>query len=432
MRIKVFIGLLLAAFVTGLFFVAAPVQAAEPIKIGAILPLADATGKDGTRSMELAVKEINAKGGLLGRKVELIVMDDEMKAEKGAAALDKLVTVDNVDILVGGMSSGVTMALIPGMKKYEKVTVWCGGASGRIEEALEGKDWFFHLHSWDYQQGAIYEIGWAEMMQKYPQIKRKKVFMAYEEGPFGSGSYKAGVPLAAANGYEIQGEAFKSAAMGGGDYRSVLRHAKEYKPDMFIWGGYDKDALPMLEQAKEIGFVPPIYIGAPPAWPVDFAKSSLNEGVVFYSMWNEAIKNVSKKSKVYSDAFHKEYKDAPTTYFGPLAYTNIMIVAEAIERAGTLNKDALIKALEATSYDSPMGDRFVFGKSKIINHQAFASPKFMQWQKSKVVVLWPAAVSTGKLMYPFPAWDKRGKAAKAKAAAAAPVAKPAAKDDKKK
>jgi branched-chain amino acid transport system substrate-binding protein len=80
MRIKVFIGLLLAAFVTGLFFVAAPVQAAEPIKIGAILPLADATGKDGSRSMELAVKEINAKGGLLGRKVELIVMDDEMKA----------------------------------------------------------------------------------------------------------------------------------------------------------------------------------------------------------------------------------------------------------------------------------------------------------------------------------------------------------------
>ena len=409
MRIKVFIGLLLAAFVIGLFFVAGPVQAAETIKIGTILPLADATGKDGSRSMALAVKEINAKGGLLGRQVELIVIDDEMKAEKGAAALDKLVTVDKVDILVGGMSSGVTMALVPGMKKYEKVTVWIGGASGRIEEALEGKDWFFHLHSWDYQQGAIYEIGWAEMMQKYPQIKRKKVFMAYEEGPFGSGSYKAGKPLAEANGYVLEGEAFKSAAMGGGDYRSVLRHAKEYKPDMFIWGGYDKDALPMLEQAKEIGFVPPIYIGAPPAWPVDFAKSPLNEGVFFYSMWNESIKNVSKKSQVYSDAFHKEYKDAPTTYFGPLAYTNIMIVAEAIKRAGTLDKVALIKALEATDYDSPMGDKFVFGKSKIINHQAFASPKFMQWQKGKVVVIWPWTVATGSLMYPFPAWDKRDK-----------------------
>jgi branched-chain amino acid transport system substrate-binding protein len=409
MRIKVFIGLLLAAFVTGLFFVAGTAVAAPPIKIGAILPLADATGKDGIRSMQLAVKEINAKGGLLGRQVELIVIDDEMKPDKGAAALDKLATVDNVDVFVGGMSSGVTMALIPGMKKYGKVTVWCGGASGKIEEAMEGQNWFFHLHSWDYQQGAIYEVGWKDMMQKYPQIKRKKVFMAYEEGPFGSGSYKAGKPLAEAGGYEIQGEAFKSAALGGGDYRSVLRHAKEYNPDSFIWGGYDKDALPMLEQAKEIGFAPPLYIGAPPAWPVDFVKSPLNEGVFFYSMWNESIKNVSKLSKKYSDDFHKEYKDSPTTYFGPLAYTNIMIVAEAIKRAGTLDTAALIKALEATNYDSPMGDKFVFGKSKVINHQAYASPKFMQWQKGKVVVIWPWAVATGKLMYPFPAWDARGK-----------------------
>ena len=59
MRTKVFVGLLLAAFITGLIFVAAPVKAAELIKIGAILPLSDATGKDGIRSMQMAVKEIN-------------------------------------------------------------------------------------------------------------------------------------------------------------------------------------------------------------------------------------------------------------------------------------------------------------------------------------------------------------------------------------
>jgi branched-chain amino acid transport system substrate-binding protein len=437
MRIKVIIGLMLAAFVTGMFFVAAPAMAQQkqaPIKLGAILPLSDATGKDGARSMQLAVKEINKAGGILGRQVELIIVDDEMKPDKGAAALDKLATVDNVDVFIGGMSSGVTMALIPGMKKYEKVTVWCGGASGKIEQALEGQDWFFHLHTWDYQQGAFYEKGWVEMIQKYPQIKRKKTFLAYEEGPFGSNSYKASKPIADAAGLDLQGEAFKSAALGGGDYRSVLRHAKEYNPDMFVWGGYDKDALPMLEQAKEIGFAPALYVGAPPAWPVDFAQSPLNEGVVFYSMWNESIKSISKKSKAYSDAFNKEYKDSPTTYFGPLAYTNVMIVAEAIKRAGSLDKAALIKALEATKYDSPMGDKFVFGKSNVINHQAYATPKFMQWQKGKVVVLWPWEVATGKIMYPFPSWDKRGGKAAA-AAAAAPAAKKAApaaaKKDKK-
>jgi branched-chain amino acid transport system substrate-binding protein len=407
MRKQVFVRFLPAVFVIGLMFVAGPIQAAAPIKIGAVLPLSDATGKDGVRSMEMAVKEINAKGGLLGRKVELIVIDDEMKPDKGAAALDKLATVDNVDIFVGGMSSAVTMAMIPGFKKYNKVTVWCGAASGKVEEAMAGQDWFFHLHTWDYQQGQMYEDGWMEMIQKYPQIKRKKVFLAYEEGPFGANSFKASQPLAQAAKYELVGEAFKSAAFGGGDYRSVLRHAKEANPDIFIWAGYDKDALPMLEQAKEIGFAPPMYIGAPPAWPVDFAKSPLNEGVIFYSMWNEVMKDVSQRSKDYSAAFHKMFNDAPTTYFGPLAYTNIMIVAEAIKKAKTLEKTALIKALEATHYDSPTGDIFVFGKSKYINHQAYPTPKFMQWQKGKVVVLWPFKVATGKLMYPFPGWDKR-------------------------
>jgi branched-chain amino acid transport system substrate-binding protein len=118
------------------------------------------------------------------------------------------------------------------------------------------------------------------------------------------------------------------------------------------------------------------------------------------------------------------YKDTPTTYFGPLAYTNIMIVAEAIKKADSLDKAALIKALEATAYDSPTGDKFVFGKSRIINHQAYPSPKIMQWQKGKVVVIWPWEVATGKLMYPFPAWDKRGgKAAAAAEEKAAPAKK---------
>jgi branched-chain amino acid transport system substrate-binding protein len=411
--------MLLATFVAAMLLTVCVAMAAPPIKLGAILPLGDATGKDGSRSMELAVKQINAAGGLLGRQVELIILDDEMKPDKAAAAVDRLATVDNVDIFVGGMGSGTTMAMIPGMKKYAKVTVWCGAASGKVEQAMEGQDWFFHLHAWDYQQGSFYEVGWKEMAQKYSQFKRNKVFYAYEEGPFGSGSYKLAKVFAEQNKYEERGETFKSASMGGGDYRSVLRHAKEYKPDQFIWLGYDKDALPMLEQAKEIGFAPAMYIGSPPAWPVDFAQSPLNEGVVFYSYWTEILKNVSKRSKAYSDAFNKEFKDSPTTYFGPLAYTNIMIVAEAIKRAGTLDNAALIKALEATNYDSPMGDKFVFKKSNVINHQAYSSPKFMQWQKGKVVVLWPWELATGKLMYPFPAWDKRG----GKAAAQMPVQK---------
>ena len=81
---------------------------AAPIKLGGVWPLSDITGDQGSKAAQLAVKEINAAGGVLGRKLELIVVDDEMTAAKGASALEKLATVDKVDIFLGGVSSGVS------------------------------------------------------------------------------------------------------------------------------------------------------------------------------------------------------------------------------------------------------------------------------------------------------------------------------------
>jgi branched-chain amino acid transport system substrate-binding protein len=397
---KTFIGISLFMLLTGATSI---IYAAEPIKLGAILPLVDQTGKDIFTGMQLAVKHVNESGGILGRKLELIVADDELKAEKAAAGMEKLATIDKVDLFIGGMSSNCTLAMIPLMKKYAKVTVWAGAGSYKIEEALEGQDWFFHLYPWDYQIWQMANKGWMQIMQKYPQIKTKKMFLAYEDSAMGSGYFHSAKVFADSAGIEIKGESFRTVALGGGDYRTVLKHAREYKPDQFIWIGYEKDAIPILEQSKEVGLNPPIYLGWPPAWPLEIASTPLNEGIFFYTFWNEVIKYTSKPSKAFCDAFYKEYKQAPNSFAAPLGYTNIMIVAEGIKRAGSLDKAALIKALEATNYDSPLGDKFVFGKSNYINHQASAQLKFMQWQKGRMYAIWPWEFATGKILYPFPA-----------------------------
>jgi branched-chain amino acid transport system substrate-binding protein len=390
-----------------------PGTAQGPIKLGAIMPLADITGDQGAKAMKLAVKEINQAGGLLGRQVELIVVDDEMKAEKGASAVEKLVTVDKVDILVGGMASGVHLGQIPIMKKYEKITVWIGAASSRCEQAMGPVDWYFHLHPWDYQQGASYLEGWSEMAAKRPEVKIVKWFNANEEGAFGTASFKAAQVLykdwktARGEQVTIEGEPFKSAAQGGGDYRTVLRHAKEAKPDIFLWTGYDADALPIMEQAKEVGFAPPIFIGSPPGWPVGFGKSPLAEGVTLYGMWAPSIKEVSPVSKHFWDAYLKDYNQEPATYFAPLAYTNIFFVAEGIKKAKTLEKAALINALRETKYVSPVGETLAIKPSNVIKNQGFTKQKVLQWQKGVQQVIWPFEFSTAQLAYPFPAWDKR-------------------------
>ena len=406
----------LAIFVAVLVLVLgsfSPGTAQGPIKLGAIMPLADITGDQGAKAMKLAVKEINQAGGLLGRQVELIVVDDEMKAEKGASAVEKLVTVDKVDILVGGMASGVHLGQIPIMKKYEKITVWIGAASSRAEQAMGPVDWHFHLHPWDYQQGASYIEGWSAMAAKRSEVRIAKWFNANEEGAFGTASFKAGQEsfktwkTPKGEQVTIEGEPFKSAALGGGDYRTVLRHAKEAKPDIFLWTGYDADALPIMEQAKEVGFAPPIFIGSPPGWPIGFGKSPLAEGVTLYGMWAPSIKEVSPVSKHFWEAYNKEYNQEPATYFSPLAYTNIYFVAEGIKKAKTLEKAALIQALRDTKYVSPVGETLTISPSRVIKNQGFTKQKVLQWQKGVQQVIWPFEFSTAQLAYPFPAWDKR-------------------------
>jgi branched-chain amino acid transport system substrate-binding protein len=312
------------------------------------------------------------------------------------------------------MSSGVHLGEIPILKKYEKVTVWIGAASSRCEQAIgAAADWYFHLHPWDYQQGASYLEGWTAINQKRPDVKIDKWFNAHEEGAFGTASFKAGQPQFAnwltpqGKPRTLDGEPFKSAALGGGDYRTVLRHAKEAKPDIFLWTGYDADALPILEQAKEIGFVPPIFIGSPPGWPGDFGKSPLAEGVTLYGMWAPSIKEVSKVSKHFWDAYIKEYGKEPATYFAPLAYTNVYFVAEGIKKAKTLAKAALIKGLGETKYVSPVGETLIIKPSNTIKHQGFTKQKILQWQKGQQQVIWPFEFSTSQLAYPFPSWTKR-------------------------
>ena len=391
------IGVLAVLVVFGCIFSVAAEE--DPIKLGAVNPLGDITGAQATKAMRLAVAEINAAGGLLGRPVELIVIDSELDPAKGAAAIDRLATVDEVDIFIGGMSSGVHLGQIPTLKKYEKVTVWIGAASSLVEEAVQGLDWYFHVHPWDYLQGQSYVDGWAAIEAEYPLITINKAFWAYEEGAFGTSSYQGS--LVAHEAWNNVGEAFKSAALGGGDYRSVLRHAQEEDPDIFIWVGYGADSLPIMEQAREIGFAPPLFVGSPPGWPADFGDSPLAEGVIAYGMWAPSIKNISSVSAAFWDAYVEMYEEEPATYFCPLGYTNVYVVAEAIERAGTLEKEALIAALEQTEYESPLGETLTFTPSNLIEHQGFQGQKILQWQDGVQQVLWPFEFGTALPRYPF-------------------------------
>jgi branched-chain amino acid transport system substrate-binding protein len=390
-----------------LVLLAASAFSQNAIKLGANWPLADVSGLECSKAAQLAVDQINKAGGVLGRQLVLVVVDDEGKGDKGVAAIEKLATVDKVDVLLGGISSGVAVAQIPILKKYQLVTLATGAAaSNSVEKALglsPDSDWYFHLHPWDYNQGQSYADGWDAIQKKYPNVKINKIFLAYEEGAFGKSSFDASKVLFGSR-YTFDGASFKSALLGGSDYSGVLQAAKDFKPDLFIWAGYAQDALPLLEQSKAMRFSPPIFLGAPPAWPMDMGKSPLAENIMLYGMWAPAINDISPASKKFYDAYVAAYNTPPTSYFGALSYSAVYIMADAIKRAGGTDKDALIAALEATKYVSPLGETITFTPSNIIKHQGIKNQKILQWQNGRQEVIWPFPVSSKALVFPLPAW----------------------------
>ena len=250
------------------------------IKIGATWPLADITGKQGSMAAQQAVDEINKAGGILGRQLELIVIDDELKADKGAAAIEKLVTVDNVDVLMGGMASGVALGQIPAMKKYGKVVMSTGAASlqGR-RGPRRRRQLVLPPAPLGLQPGQrpTPRAGTRSRRSTRPSRSRRFSWPTRKAPSARRPSTRPRCCSEPAAATSIDGASFKSAALGGGDYGSMLEAAKMFKPDLFLWAGYDADALPMLEQAKAMKFNPGIYLGAPPGWPIGFGTSTLSE-----------------------------------------------------------------------------------------------------------------------------------------------------------
>ena len=381
----------------------------EEIRIGLIVPLGDITGDNGRKGALLAEEQINDAGGVLGRRVKVVVADDEAQPDKGAAAVDRLATVDNVDVFITGAFSAVHMAQIPRFKVYKRVTLCTGAASSLCEQAIGAdSDWYFHLFPWDYMQAQDYLENWKALLKAYPAVDASRFFIAYEEGPFGTSSYNLSVMLFTMLGATVSGESFKSAAMGGGDYSAVLQHAKDANPSIFTWVGYAADALPIMQQAKMINFAPRLFAGSPPGWPPDFGESPLSEGVVFYEVWTPALTEVSPVAKRFYDDYVERWGEPPVNVCAPLLYSAVQIVAEAIERAGTTETEALISALEETEYLSPMLQVIMFAPSKIIKHQSQLRPNVCQWQRGRPEIVYhPLGRNTSVLIYPFPSWEGR-------------------------
>jgi branched-chain amino acid transport system substrate-binding protein len=321
-----------------------------------------------------------------GRQIEVIYEDDKNDPATAVASFEKLVNNDHVEVMLGGLASTITAALIEPAKTAQVPMAWTGAAATSVEQGFQGQDWFFHYHPWEYQNA-------ASSLAFLKSTPYKSFAIAAEDGLFGTGGAKGFQTALPQQDQQVTAtELFKT---GSTDFTAPINRLKATNADGLLLIPFAADVIPFLTQMREVGWKPKLIYASPPSFPTDFGKSPVAEGVTGLTLWTADIP--APASKQFVQKYQQAYNTTTESYWAPLAYTNLVTVADALKKSGTGNKEAWIKAMEETKYDSPIGQTLEFKPSQSIKHQGFTTLVSFQWQSGKQEIVFPDNLATAKL-----------------------------------
>jgi branched-chain amino acid transport system substrate-binding protein len=388
--------LLLSTLLSFLFtFVVSPMASyAQDIVVGASVALTGKyarTGQEQLQGFQMWVEDVNARGGLLGRKVTLKYYDDESKPETGAKLYEKLITDDKVDLLIGPYSSDVTTAASTVAEKYHFPMVSSGASATQIWE--RGYRNIFGLYT-------LAETYMTPVMEFAKSKGLRKIALIYENTEF---------PRAVANGVRSQAKQLgmnivfdEEYGKASTDFSSMIIKIKSKKPDMVIGGSYLPDSVAFMRQSKENRLYAKIFVFAVgPALP-DFGKNlGLDaEGVMGNTMWEPTLKLPGVKE--FAEKYNAKYGHEPG-YHAAGGFGAGQVLEAAVKKAGSLDRDKLRAALFALDTTTTFGRYKVDATGRQIGKTGYA----VQWINGNREIVLPPDVATAKPVYPFKDWGKR-------------------------
>lgn len=398
--------ILTAGLAAGLLVGAAPgafAQADKPILVGVNTALQLQVGRDAVNAVKMAIDEINEKGGVIGRKLEMVTADEGEAASEGPkvgiAAVNKLTGDNKVDVLIGGYDSGVTLAELPHISRAKTIFLGIGSASPAIQAKVkEHYDQYKYIFRVNPINSAKQAKGLLEFIsgKLAGELGYKKISILGENAKWvqdmvpalKKGATDAGLEVPMAEFFDPQtadfSPIFSKVKENGSQYLLViLSHAAS---DVFVKQWFDAKV--------------PVAIGG-----IDVKSQDAN---FFERVGGKSISEVTTnfvlrspltpKTVPWWDKFVKSYGTAPV-YTASGAYDAVYIYKEAVERAKTTKTDDVIKALEKTDYVGVRG-RVVFDElHEVKDGPGYVNELFVQWQDGgKRVVVWPKELAAGNKM----------------------------------
>ncbi len=389
------------AFVTVfLLAFAAGAVASDTIKIGVIAPFKTSSGESLLHAAKMATDDINAKGGIMGKKIELITANTEYKPQKGATAYKKLVLQDKCVVVFGTCSSGVAKAVMDQMARYKTLFISTGAASEALAEKYGSdkakfKYWFRVMHQSGDLTDAIHRFIWDLPVKKFGA---KRMAIMAENALWTRGMVKAAEKFFKDKGLDtVYSEFFDVETK---DFTPIFTKIMDAKADFIYEISAHVDGAIYIKQwydlkGPSIGGVSGT--GASDRYWKDCGGKAVSETLIAMGSFRVAL---TPKSIPFFDKYVKLFKEAPG-YPSGYTYDAFHIYKNAVEKAKTTNSDKLVPVLEKTDYVGVAG-RWVFTDLHNAKYgKGYRQLPMVQWRKDgSRAVVWPENLKTGEYMAP--------------------------------
>ena len=383
-------------------------DAQPPLRIGASLSQTGAyaaIGQNQLRGYRLCVKHANEKGGVLGRRIELIVEDDQSQVPTAVAIYEKLITRDKVDLLLGPYYSSTVDAVADVSEKYRMPMVAATGAATSIFK--KGRRFVFMVQS----PAEVYLEGFIDMATKRGL---KTVALIHEDTLFPRAVAHGALELAKKHGLSVV--LVEAYPRGTTDFSSILTKVRVANPDVLAAGTPAEDAVTITRQLRELNVNPKMFAVTTGVDLPQFYQI-LGRGAEFVygpSQWEAELVTLRAGGLIpivrqypgareFVESHRKEFPGAEISYHSAAGYGGCQVLIEAIRRAGSLDGEKVRAAILKMDVNTVHGAFKVDPDGFQIAHKMV----IFQWQDGKKVIVWPEELAPVKARFPTPPWSQR-------------------------
>jgi branched-chain amino acid transport system substrate-binding protein len=414
MKRRTLLGGAVVAAIIGLTSSAGAQQ--PPIKIGMSMARTGGLAGGGKASLlgiEIWRDDVNARGGLLGRKVELVVYDDKSSASETPAIYSKLLDVDKVDLLFAPYATVPTAPLMPMVK--QRGLLLMGNFAFQVNSKV-GHDMWFNNAPWG--PADSWATAFLDLAQK---AGAKTIALLAADQEFAQNLAVTARDVAKKRNMPIVfDQAYPPNTV---EFSSIIRALKAAKPDVVYVASYPPDSAGILRAVNEIGIGDNVKIFGGAMVGLQFASvmenmGSLLNGVVNYNSWLPEPSMYYDGTKAFFETYSKRAVEAKVDplgyYLAPFGYASGQLIEQAIKATGSLDQKALAKYLRENEHKtivgpiafSADGERKETGVLQA-QFRGVVDKNIEQFRNpGKQVILYPEKLKSGELVSPFEAARK--------------------------